>query len=252
MKELINIENNEGILLVSSREVAENFGKRPSEVNRTIENLTVENCTVKNMIIESSYISSRGREEKEYLLTRDGFSLLVMGFTGKKALEWKLKYIEAFNNMEKYIKSNLDIKPLNTPQAEAKADIELMETVSKYLGLNNNSKLLITHRVFNKRGLPLEYLPKYTNSKGQLLSATELLKRYDVGINAITFNKIMIKLGYITELERPSKSKGVKKFKSLVNTTYGENQVSPHNHLETQILYYEDKFKDLVTDIGLL
>ena len=38
---------------------------------------------------------------KEYLLTRDGFSLLVMGFTGEKALSWKLKYIEAFNEMEK-------------------------------------------------------------------------------------------------------------------------------------------------------
>ena len=38
-----------------------------------------------------------------YLMTRDGFSLLVMGFTGQKALEWKLKYIEAFNYMEESI-----------------------------------------------------------------------------------------------------------------------------------------------------
>lgn len=37
---------------------------------------------------------------KCYLMTRDGFSLLVMGFTGQKALEWKLRYIEAFNEME--------------------------------------------------------------------------------------------------------------------------------------------------------
>ena len=41
----------------------------------------------------------------EYLLTRDGFSLLVMGFTGSRALEWKLKYIEAFNKMEQAIKN---------------------------------------------------------------------------------------------------------------------------------------------------
>ena len=42
-----------------------------------------------------------------FLMNRDGFSLLVMGFTGKKALEWKLKYIKAFNQMEEQIKSLL-------------------------------------------------------------------------------------------------------------------------------------------------
>lgn len=57
------------------------------------------------MFYETSYISSRGREENEYLMDRDGFSLLVMGFTGKKVLEWKLKYINAFNKMEERLKS---------------------------------------------------------------------------------------------------------------------------------------------------
>ena len=41
------------------------------------------------------------QEYPEYLMNRDGFSLLAMGFTGKKALEWKVKYIQAFNAMEK-------------------------------------------------------------------------------------------------------------------------------------------------------
>lgn len=53
--------------------------------------------------IKSSY-KSRGKEYPEYLITRDGFTLLVMGFTGPKALEWKLKYIRAFNEMEKELK----------------------------------------------------------------------------------------------------------------------------------------------------
>ena len=56
------------------------------------------------LFIESSYVASNGKTNKEYLLTRDGFSLLVMGFTGQKALEWKLKYIRAFNEMEKELK----------------------------------------------------------------------------------------------------------------------------------------------------
>lgn len=104
MNEII-LRNENGQILASSREVAEKFSKRNSEVNRTITNLMVQNCTVKNMFIESSYISSRGREEIEYLMNRDGFSLLAMGFTGKKALEWKLKYINAFNVMEERLKT---------------------------------------------------------------------------------------------------------------------------------------------------
>lgn len=65
--------------------------------------------------IESSYKDSTGRSNKEYLLTKDGFTFLVMGFTGAKADEWKLKYIEAFNKMEQAIKNpfsqmqNLDL-----------------------------------------------------------------------------------------------------------------------------------------------
>lgn len=57
------------------------------------------------MFVSSTYKNSRGRNYDEFLMDRDGFSLLVMGFTGKKALEWKLKYIDAFNKMEETLKS---------------------------------------------------------------------------------------------------------------------------------------------------
>ena len=96
----ITITSKDGKLTVSSLQVAKDFGKRPSDVHETIENLTTENSAVKKFFTESAYINERGREYRCYDITRDGFSLLVMGFTGKKALEWKLKYIEAFNLME--------------------------------------------------------------------------------------------------------------------------------------------------------
>ena len=100
----IEINNENGVLTVSSLQIAENFEKEHRNVVQSIENLTAENSAVKNLFIESTYINERGRSYKSYDITRDGFSLLVMGFTGKKALEWKLKYIEAFNLMEKKIK----------------------------------------------------------------------------------------------------------------------------------------------------
>lgn len=97
-------KNDKGELVVTSRQVAEDFGKEHKNVVRAIENLTAQNSAVKNIMIESKF-EHRGNEYTEYLLTRDGFSLLVMGFTGSRALEWKLKYIEAFNNMEQAIKN---------------------------------------------------------------------------------------------------------------------------------------------------
>ena len=54
-------------------------------------------------------------------MNRDGFSLLVMGFTGKEAIEWKLKYIEAFNEMEKKLKNPLALPNFSNPAEAARA-----------------------------------------------------------------------------------------------------------------------------------
>lgn len=109
MNELINIQDNQGRMVVRSQEVAENFGKRHTDVLRKIEQLEIDIQPTQNCVryfIVSEYKDAKGETRKEYLLTRDGFSLLVMGFTGKRALEWKLKYIEAFNKMEEALKNS--------------------------------------------------------------------------------------------------------------------------------------------------
>lgn len=104
VQEIVNIQEVNGALLVSSRDIANNFEKRHNDVVKVIENLTTENFVVKEMFIESRF-SHKGNSYKEYLMNRDGFSLLVMGFNGPKALTWKLKYIEAFNKMEEKLKN---------------------------------------------------------------------------------------------------------------------------------------------------
>lgn len=98
MENLVTVVNEN--VVVSSREVAEHFGKQHKHVLDAIDNLVAENSATKNMFLEQTR-EYRGRDFRFYLMNRDGFSLLVMGFTGAKALEWKLKYIEAFNTMEK-------------------------------------------------------------------------------------------------------------------------------------------------------
>lgn len=110
------------------------MAKNTKNVLQTIGNLVAENSATKSMIYETSY-ENRGRQYPMYLMNRDGFSLLVMGFTGKEALDWKVKYIEAFNEMEKklndpeflvqrsmdYLKSRCDALLLENKELKPKA-----------------------------------------------------------------------------------------------------------------------------------
>ncbi len=112
MKDLITINQN-GQPVASSRDIAEHFEKNHNHVLRDIDTLKKDVSNFGQMFFESEIPDSYGRPQRAYLMNRDGFSLLVMGFTGKSALEWKLKYIEAFNRMEAQIKSP---QPMTTAQ----------------------------------------------------------------------------------------------------------------------------------------
>lgn len=118
----IKVENNQ--LLVSSLEVAENFGKRHEHVLDAIRELksTTENSVM--LFYETTYTNKNNRQFPMYYMNRDGFSLLVMGFTGKKALEWKLKYINAFNEMEQKLSNIKDSYMIEDPIKRAKRWIE--------------------------------------------------------------------------------------------------------------------------------
>ena len=77
------------------------FEKRHDNVLRDIKEFIVDESFGLLNFEESSYINSQNKEQPEYLMTRDGFTLLAMGFTGEKAMQWKIKYAEAFNTMER-------------------------------------------------------------------------------------------------------------------------------------------------------
>lgn len=116
-------ERKNGQAMIDSRTVAEVFGKEHYHVMEAIEKLKTDAAKatengqsqypensgdyskdINVMFVQTVYKDSKGRKQKCYNMTRDGFSLLIMGFTGAKALEWKLKYIKAFNNMESHIR----------------------------------------------------------------------------------------------------------------------------------------------------
>ncbi|MBF7047922.1 Rha family transcriptional regulator [Campylobacter volucris] len=88
----------------TSLSVAEVFNKNHKNIIRKINEFPKDNFTKLNFE-PSKYTDSTGRVLPCYKITRDGFSLLVMGFTGEKAYKWKLAFINAFNEMEKRLKN---------------------------------------------------------------------------------------------------------------------------------------------------
>lgn len=97
---ILSTQNGEPV--ASSRDIAKRFGKEHKNVLQAVANLVAENSAAKPMFHQSTF-ENRGRQYPMYLMNRDGFSLLAMGFTGKEAVQWKLKYIQAFNAMEKQL-----------------------------------------------------------------------------------------------------------------------------------------------------
>ena len=135
---------------------------------------------------------------------------------------------------------------------QLKDQMAWIKEVSKVLKLNDASTLGLYQKVAEPYGKQLP-LPDYTPSKGVLKSASELLKANNISMSAHQFNIAMMKAGYIEEQTRKSNGGKEKRFKSITKKglEFGENQVSPHNPLETQPLYYVDKFVALVNKLQL-
>ena len=116
MKELIPkneyglFADKKDIVRVDSLYVAEFFEKNHKEVLRDIRNIAAPNSGLSKEFAErnfalGSYKDKQNQKRPCYYLTRDGFTILVMGYTGKKALRFKELYIRRFNEMEELIKS---------------------------------------------------------------------------------------------------------------------------------------------------
>lgn len=105
MKELVVVKENQ--VVTTSLQVAETFNKQHKAVLEAIDAKiqSAENSAhYQNMFAEGDYKDSRGRKQRLYYMNRDGLSFIAFGFTGRKADAFKLKYIEAFNRMERQLR----------------------------------------------------------------------------------------------------------------------------------------------------
>lgn len=116
INDFYGVTERKGIPVVSSRKIAEVFEKRHDNVLRDIDSVKSDLLNGGLLkfeganFIHSLYKDSQGKKRPEHLLTKDGFTLLVMGYTGEKATKFKVAYINRFNEMESFIKSLADVK----------------------------------------------------------------------------------------------------------------------------------------------
>ena len=205
-------ESAQGKIVTSSQAVAYYFEKQHRNVLRAIRGM-LKNEHTKEMFYEYLYTDKQNDQTyPAFLMTRDGFTLLAMGFTGKKALEWKIRYIQAFNEMEKKLKEQENPTAQNctvnskTPDvappevlAQARAKTMLMNARTRQAKLwktladestgtyREICKVYAANILAGKEVLPLPKPPKKTMTATELGDATGLTAM-NVGLLANKYN----------------------------------------------------------------
>lgn len=129
--DLIELKVTNGVVLADSRDVAERFGKRHDHILRDIAVLASSpELGPLSWYHKADYVDAKGEARTAYTMTRDGFTFLVMGWTGAKARAFKVKYIQAFNKMESALASgsgNVNITSLLKGVAALMIQVETLQ-----------------------------------------------------------------------------------------------------------------------------
>ena len=180
------------------------------------------------------------------LIPKKGCEFLAHKSTGEKGIIFTDRYMDRFEEMENKL-IDLSTKDKYISEIDvAKAELSLVEVTAKLLNLNDSSKLTLATNVYKNHDIPTNLLPQYTSSKDRILPISDLLKKNYINMSAIAFNKLLVEKGILKECTRKSSKGKEKKFKMLVNTEWGENLVNPKSPKETQPMYFESKFCDLL------
>lgn len=133
----------DGRAVCDSRDVAAFFDKRHDNVVRAIRDMVSKEPALSRLNFEAFKINDlTGETTSHYEMDRDGFTLLAMGFTGEKALRWKLRYIEAFNAMERELRDRPAIDPMMVLNDPAAMRGLLLNYSGKVLALQEQNKAM--------------------------------------------------------------------------------------------------------------
>lgn len=141
----------DGQVITTSNQVAQHFGKRHADVMRAIRSLEVPTEFTQRNFALSEFIDPTGRKLPCCRITRDGFTLLAMGFTGAEAMQWKIAYLNAFNRMESKLLADVNsdrirVSPTTLIENASRISGQLFTEALKSGALNGSSvdRFLVT------------------------------------------------------------------------------------------------------------
>ncbi|POY43325.1 hypothetical protein C3007_11015 [Avibacterium gallinarum] len=183
----------ETVAMTDSLKVAEYFGKRHDNLLQRIENLGCSKEFNALNFKAVKYTDSKGEKRPMFLMTQDGFTLLAMGFTGKKAMQFKEAYIKKFNQMKSWITSRANLKNDQRRLNDAiKFSIEKQGKDDPHAySRENNLVYCVALGMSKKKWLAMHGYPKDADTR-QFLTESQL-KLVD---ELLSENAVMIKLGF--------------------------------------------------------
>lgn len=177
----IQIENNSELgAVVSSRVVADELARRHDNVKRDLEQILMSS-NVSALIISSEYKDSRGRSQKEYLLTKDGFTLYMFNIQGHN--DFKMAYINKFNEMERQLSHPIASYMIEDPVKRAEKWIEEQKEKEKLLEQNS-----IQQQQIGELKPKADYVDEILKSPGTM-TITQIAADY--GLSAQKLNKLL-------------------------------------------------------------
>ncbi|CUA90962.1 phage regulatory protein, rha family [Chelatococcus sambhunathii] len=187
----------EGTTYANSRNVADCFNKQHKHVLRDIRKIAESTGPDLGWFIPVTYTDAKGEEREEYEMTRDGFTILVMGWTGQRAMEFKVLYIHEFNAMEQALKqAQVQLPDFNDPVAAARAwaDAQEQKRIAETMAFLAEDR---AEEAEHELSSVMSIIGRHTHTVSEVAATLP-------GVNRNTIKADLARLGYL----RQSKSTG--------------------------------------------
>ena len=229
---------------MSSLEIAEVTGKEHKNVMRDIQNLLSQGVDKLNFE-RISYKDSMNRVRDAYQLTYKGVLILASGYNPvlREKIINRWEELETGKAEPKY-----DQQPTSQPKLSDK--IQAANFLAEFLNLNGASKLAIAKSIADPLGLPT---PDYVMNEKTVHAAKDLLATHKVKMSSAEFNKILVSKGIVERMTRPGKGGKTHSWVVIPEKyeKFGQNARNPHAQNQTQALWYDNKFSELLALAGI-
>lgn len=229
---------------MSSLEIAEVTGKEHKNVMRDIQNLLSQGVDKLNFE-RISYKDSMNRVRDAYQLTYKGVLILASGYNPvlREKIINRWEELETGKAEPKYAQQS----PL---QSKLSDKIQAANFLADFLNLNGASKLAIAKSIADPLGLPT---PDYVMDEKTVHAAKDLLATHNVKMSSAEFNKILVSKGIVERMTRPGKGGKTHSWVVIPEKyeEFGQNARNPHAQNQTQALWYDNKFSELLALAGI-